>query len=43
MKNSLSLSDDEVKKRLNNEEPYVIRIKMPRNQEVKLFDVIRAG
>ena len=41
MKNSLSLSDDEVKKRLNNEKPYVIRIKMPRNQEVKLFDVIR--
>ena len=41
MKNSLSLSDDEVKKRLNNEESYVIRIKMPRNQEVKLFDVIR--
>ena len=41
MKNSLSLSDDEVKKRLHNEEPYVIRIKMPRNQEVKLFDVIR--
>jgi len=41
MKNSLSLSDDEVKKRLNNAEPYVIRIKMPRNQEVKLFDVIR--
>ena len=41
MKNSLSLSDDEVKKRLNNEDPYVIRIKMPRNQEVKLFDVIR--
>ena len=41
MKNSLSLSDDEVKKRLNNEEPYVIRIKMPRNHEVKLFDVIR--
>ena len=41
MKNSLSLSDDEVKKRLNNAEPYVIRIKMPRNQEVKLFDDIR--
>ena len=41
MNNSLSLSDDEVKKRLNNEEPYVIRVKMPRNQEVKLFDVIR--
>tara|TARA_B100001939_G_scaffold322917_1_gene313770 strand:+ start:2141 stop:3667 length:1527 start_codon:yes stop_codon:yes gene_type:complete len=41
MKNSLSLSDDEVKKRLKNAEPYVIRIKMPRNQEVKLFDVIR--
>lgn len=41
MKNSLSLSDDEVKKRISNEEPYVIRIKMPRNQEVKLFDIIR--
>jgi len=41
MKNSISLSEDEVKNRLNNEEKYVIRIKMPRNEEVKIHDVIR--
>ena len=41
MKNSISLSDDEVKNRLNNNERYVIRIKMPRNEEVKIHDVIR--
>jgi glutamyl-tRNA synthetase len=41
MKNSISLSDDEVKNRLNNDEKYVIRIKMPRNEEVKIHDVIR--
>ncbi len=41
MKNSLSLSDDEVKKRMEAGESYVIRIKMPRNEEVKLNDIIR--
>ena len=41
MKNSISLSEDEVKSRLNNDEKYVIRIKMPRNEEVKIHDVIR--
>ncbi len=41
MQNSLSLSDDEVKKRINNGDSYVIRIKMPRNKEVKLNDIIR--
>ena len=41
MKNSISLSEDEVKNRLNNDEKYVIRIKMPRNEEVKIHDVIR--
>ena len=41
MKNSISFSDDEVKNRLNNNERYVIRIKMPRNEEVKIHDVIR--
>ena len=43
MKNSISLSEDEVKNRLNNDEKYVIRIKMPRNEEVKIHDVIEAG
>ena len=41
MKNSISLSEDEVKNRLNNDEKYVIRIKMPRNEEVKIHDIIR--
>jgi glutamyl-tRNA synthetase len=41
MKNSISLSEDEVKNRLDNDEKYVIRIKMPRNEEVKIHDVIR--
>lgn len=41
MKNSVSLSRDEVERRLANGEPYVIRIKMPRNEEVKFHDLIR--
>ena len=41
MQNSLSLSNDEVKKRISQGDPYVIRIKMPRNEEIKLHDIIR--
>ena len=41
MKNSLSLSEDEVKTRIEAGESYVIRIKMPRNEEVKINDMIR--
>ena len=41
MKNSISLSKDEVQSRLDNGEKYVIRIKMPRNEEVRLHDLIR--
>ena len=41
MKNSTSLSKDEVKSRIDAGEPYVIRVKMPRNQEVKINDLIR--
>ena len=41
MKNSISLSEDEVKARIEAGEPYVIRIKMPRNEEVKINDLIR--
>ncbi len=41
MQNSLSLSQDEVKARLDNNEPYVVRVKMPRNEEVKFQDIIR--
>ena len=41
MQNSLALSEDEVKIRMDAGETYVIRIKMPRNEEVKLNDIIR--
>ena len=41
MQNSLTLSEDEVNKRMQDGDSYVIRIKMPRNEEVKLNDIIR--
>ena len=41
MRNALSLSEDDVKEKLKNGEEYVIRIKMPRNKEVKIHDLIR--
>ncbi|MDP1728140.1 MAG: glutamate--tRNA ligase [Bacteroidota bacterium] len=41
MKNSLTLPEDEVKRRLESGEHYVIRYKLPLNEEVKLFDEIR--
>lgn len=41
MQNSLSLSADEVQRRLDNGDPYVIRMKMPRNVDVRFEDEIR--
>lgn len=41
MKNSLSLSKEEVEKRIAAGEPYSIRMKMPRNEDVKFEDIIR--
>lgn len=41
MKNSLTLSSDEVKARLNSGEPFVVRIKLPRKEEVRFHDLIR--
>lgn len=41
MKNSLTLPEDEVKRRLDAGDPYVIRIKMPRNEEVRVNDLVR--
>ena len=41
MKNSLTLSKDEVKRHLQSGTPYTIRIKFPRNREIKFFDLIR--
>jgi glutamyl-tRNA synthetase len=41
MKNSISLSKEEVEKRLAASEPYTIRMKMPRNEDIKFEDEIR--
>ena len=41
MQNSLVLPHDQVEERLAKGDPYVIRIKMPRNEEVKFEDIIR--
>lgn len=41
MKNSLSLPADEVERRLAAGDAYVIRFKMPRNEEVRVKDIIR--
>jgi glutamyl-tRNA synthetase len=41
MINSLTLPADEVKTRLDSGEPYVIRIKIPRKEEVRLNDLVR--
>ena len=41
MKNSLTLPEEEVARRLESGEAYVVRVKMPRNEEVKFEDRIR--
>ena len=41
MKNSLTLSSSEVEQRITAGENYVIRIKLPRNEEVKFEDIVR--
>lgn len=41
MKNSLTLSDEEVKERLASGAPYVIRLKVPHKEEVRLNDMVR--
>ena len=41
MKNSLALPEKEVKKRLNSGEPYVIRIRIPENEDIVVDDLIR--
>ncbi len=41
MKNSLTMSAEEVEQRLASDEPYVIRFKMPKNDDVRFKDVVR--
>ena len=41
MSNSLTLPEDEVKRRLDAGDEYVIRLKVPRKEEIRLNDMIR--
>jgi glutamyl-tRNA synthetase len=41
MKNSLTLSPDETKQRIATGEPFVVRIKMPENETITAFDLVR--
>jgi len=41
MKNALTLPEDQVKERIANGDSYVIRFRMPRNEEVRFQDIIR--
>lgn len=41
MKNSLTLPAEEVQKKLNSGDPYVIRLKVPQGEEIRFRDVIR--
>ncbi|MCE3279463.1 MAG: glutamyl-tRNA synthetase [Bacteroidetes bacterium] len=41
MRNSLTLSEDEVNKLMASGTPYVIRLKVPRNEEIRFHDIIR--
>ena len=41
MENSLSLPSDEVQRRIDNGEPYVVRFKFPNNIDITVHDLIR--
>lgn len=41
MRNSLTLPEDEVKRLLESGSKYVIRLKVPRNEEIRFEDIIR--
>ncbi len=41
MKNSFTLSEDEVKAKIANGEKYVVRFNMPENKEIIMHDIIR--
>ncbi len=41
MRNSLTLPEDEVKRILESGAPFVVRLKVPRNEEIRFHDIIR--
>ncbi|MBI4649228.1 MAG: glutamate--tRNA ligase [Bacteroidia bacterium] len=43
MKNSLTLSQNEVEQRISSGAPYVIRFKIPENEDIEVYDIIRGN
>lgn len=41
MKNSLTLSEEEVQQRIANGDPFVIRFKMPKKEDIRFYDIVR--
>lgn len=41
MKNSLTLSEEEVQQRLESGEPYVVRLKVPQGETIRFQDIVR--
>ncbi|MCG8474575.1 MAG: glutamate--tRNA ligase [Cytophagales bacterium] len=41
MKNSLTLSDEEVKQKIEAGEPHVVRLKVPRKEDIRFKDAVR--
>lgn len=41
MRNALTFPEDEVKKLMDSGVPYVVRLKVPRNEEIRFHDIIR--
>ena len=41
MHNSLNMNDAEIKEKIHNGDPYVVRIKIPANEEIRVYDEIR--
>lgn len=41
MKNSFTLSEQQIKNKINNNEPYVVRFNMPQNENLILNDIVR--
>jgi len=43
MKNSLSLSEVEIKQHIDGGEPYVVRVKTPEDEDIQLIDLVRGN
>jgi glutamyl-tRNA synthetase len=41
MENSLSLTDEETNRRISSGQPFVVRLKVPKNEEIRFEDIVR--